>query len=291
MERLHGTRRSLQSGALAAALCIVLASCKEAERPPPDIKRLSRDIHVAIAGHALVLPFVALEEYSYRGPSFSLDREGDAERTVDKAEALLRDGAGPASPLVFDRLTVVVRAYGWNDADMRQVKMCPLLTAEWSRSVCDNPWAAIPQAMPYNRFAFVDLSKKLADTQNAAPCDRREVDFASVPQTAGHAMIICGTTIGSAPSRFYRAAVRIEGNLGAYWTVWDSEGRAERAERMAAREGKAIVAFADHLLSGGKDFQALNTIMCGLRRPGSRDAPRGPNHAPIPPPLGACPKF
>lgn len=290
MKRSWQRRRQACRDIIVGVLSCILASCGEPEGRPPDIKRLATDVHVTIGDQPLVLPFIALEHYAYRGLSFSLDPAGDAERATDAASALMRNGSDPNSPVQFDRLTVVIKAYGFNDTEMRPVKMCASLTAEWSRSVCDDPWAALAQALPYNRFEFVDLSKKMRDTQNVAPCVRWEVDFASVSRAAGHPMIICGTTIGGTSGRFYRAAVRIEGNLGAYWTVWDSEGGGERAETMAAREGRAIVAFADHLLSGGRDFTALNATMCGLRRPGSRDAPRGPDHAPSPLPPGACTK-
>ena len=127
------------------------------------MKRLSTDIHVEIAKHSLILPFIALEDHAYRHQSFSLNREADREHALSAANKLLREAADPEHPLVFDSLSVVVRTYGWNDFDTSQRQVCPLLTHEWARSVCDNPWAAIQQALPGDRFRLVDLRRLQID--------------------------------------------------------------------------------------------------------------------------------
>jgi hypothetical protein len=46
---------------------------------------------------------------------------------------------------------------------------------------------------------------------------------------------------------------------------------------MTEREGKAIVAFVRYGLGSSENFQILHDTVCGLRRPGSRDSPKGPD--------------
>lgn len=72
--------------------------------------------------------------------------------------------------------------------------------------------------------------------------------------------------------RFHTAVVRIDGDLGALWTVWQND---ETAEAKTEREGKAIVAFVQNAFEESEDFPALHAIMCSLRRPGSLDSPKG----------------
>jgi hypothetical protein len=257
--------------------CSVLASCGEDERVAARIERLAADIHVTIGDHALVLPFIALEDYAYQAQSFSFDRKGDAERARNAANELLRDAADPRHPLGLDQLSVVVETYGWNDFDLRQRQMCPLLTREWARSVCDNPWAAVRQALPYNRFRLVDLRRlNIADPRGPAHCVDTVGQRRPLPQKPGEAVMVCEALVyGGDDDEFHHAVVRIDGELGALWTVWRYGQNGETAEAMTEREGRAIVAFVQYALGEHEEFPALHGIMCDLRRPGSVDGPSG----------------
>lgn len=234
------------------------------------MKLLSTDVHVSVAQHALILPFIALDDYAYRKQSFSLSRRRDSERAKSALEEFLRESADPQAPLVLDGVSVVVRTYGWNDGDLHQREMCPMLTREWARSVCDNPWAAIRQALPYNSFRLVDLSRlQVGDSRNPDCHDRNP--HHPLPQKIGQATIVCSLD----NDHFYHAVVRIDGNLGALWTVWGNGQYGETAEAMTKREGKAIVAFVQYSLGESEDFRQIHSVMCQLRRPGSVDAPDG----------------
>src|SRR5262245_8500642 len=116
-------RRPSRLSPLLACAALVLAACEESERSPADIQRLATDVHVAIAGRPLVLPFVALENYAYRLQTFSLYRKDANEQFLDAADRLLHDSADPARPLAVDKLSIVVRTYGWNDDDPGQRSM------------------------------------------------------------------------------------------------------------------------------------------------------------------------
>jgi hypothetical protein len=254
-------------------VCFVLASCGEDERSAVDVKLLSTDVHVAIAQHNLVLPFIALEDYAYRHQSFSLNREGEMENAVSAANKLLRDAADSKLPLVFDSLSVVVQTYGWNDFNTSQRQVCPLLTREWARSVCDNPWAAIQQALPVNRFRLVDLRRlQIDDPHLPGQCVNNGKPRRPLPQSTGEAVMVCESSdYDGNKDRFHSEVVRIDGDLGALWTVWQYRKDDETAEAMTEREGKAIVAFVQNALRESEDFPALHATMYRLRRPGSDD--------------------
>lgn len=275
MNRIPNRKFSLSQLGLAAFVCFVSASCgrDEGERSAVDVGRLSTDVHVSIAQQTLVLPFIALEDYAYRQQSFSFDRKGDAEHALDAASNLLRDTADPKHPLAFDGLTVVVRTYGWNDSDIHQIQMCPLLTREWARSVCDNPWAAIRQALPGDRFMLVDLRRlQLRDPLGQADCVSDGKPRRPLPKRPGEAAIVCAE---GANGKGLHAVVRIDGDLGAQWTVWRDGPNGETAEAMTEREGKAIFAFVRYGLGKSEDFPVLHATLCHLRRPGSADSPKG----------------
>lgn len=262
---------------LTASLCAVAANCSANDALDASLKRLATDIHVAIGQHALVMPFVALESYAYRGASFSFDRAGDRERADEAVQKFLHDTANPQHPLEMNELSVVVRTYGWNDADMRQRAVCQQLTREWARSVCDNPWAATQQALPVNRFKLTDLRRiPDADTDRLFNCVGESEPVRLLPKASGEAAIVCRAVVYSMSGNFFhRAVVRIDGHLGAVWTVWGHGQNGESAEAMARREGQAIVAFARYALGTNENFPMLQEVMCRLRRPGSVDHPKG----------------
>lgn len=272
--------RALLLTILLSSLLAVLASCEkpENERSAVDVKRLSTDVHVEIAQHSLILPFIALEDYAYRHQSFSLDQKGDREHALSAANKLLRDAADSKHPLAFDSLSVVVRTYGWNDFDTSQRQVCPLLTREWARSVCDNPWAAIQQALPVNRFRLVDLRRLQIDNPRdpSSPCVNNGKPRQPLPQSLEEAVMVCeASDYDGNKNRFHSAVVRIDGDLGALWTVWQYGKNDETAEAMTEREGKAIIAFVQNALGKSEDFPALHSTLCRLRRPGSVDSPKG----------------
>lgn len=269
--------RVLLLSILLSSLPTVLASCGKNEHSAVDVGLLSTDVHVSVAQHALVLPFVALDDYAYRNPSFSLDRKGDSERALGASNQFLHDSADPQNPLVLDDISAVVRTYGWNDADMRQRQVCQRLSRKWAQSVCDNPWAAIQQALPGDRFRLVDLRRlRVGDPRGPASCRDDGKRRRPLPQRAGEAVMVCTAMVyGGRDDQYHHAVVRIDGDLGALWTVWRYGQNGETAEAMTEREGKAIVSFVQYALGKSENFPAFHAAMCRLRRPGSVDGPHG----------------
>jgi len=264
--------RALLLFILVSCLPVVLASCGNAA---PNVGLLSTDIHVSVAQHTLVLPFIALDDYAYRKQSFSLDRRGDSERTQSALEKFLHESVDPKKPLVLDDLAVVIRTYGWTGEDMRHRQMCSMLTRDWAQSVCDNPWAAIQQALP-GRINLVDLSSLQVDgPRGATNCRFDGHPPRPLPKNAGEAVIVCTDGRSESQYQYHHAVVRIDGNLGAQWAVWRSWRNDETTEAKTQREGKAIVSFVQYALGKSENFRVLHADMCRLRRPGSVDGPHG----------------
>lgn len=275
----RGVIRVILRAMLLPGLCIALSSCGSDERSTTgvDVGLLSTDVHVSIAQHTLTLPFVALEDYAYRSQSFSLDRRRDRETAANALKQFLRRSRDPGAPLAIDRLSVVVRTYGWNDADTGQPKVCPLLTREWARAVCDNPWSAIQQALPGDRFRLLDLRRlRIASFPGGANCRDDGKPRQPLPQRDGQAVMVCAAMVfGGRDDQFHTAVVRIDGDLGAIWTVWRHGRNGETAEAMTEREGRAIVSFVKNGLAEREDWPVLHADMCRLRRPGSVDGQQG----------------
>ena len=258
-------------------ICATAAACGDIlkERRKPDVQRLASDVHVKIGGLPITLPWIALEDYAYTPQSFSLDRGGDRKREFEQRDAFRSATSSSATAPALDSLSIVVRTYGWNDSDMRQRAMCPLLTKKWSRSVCDNPWAAIQQALPVNRFALVDLDT-LEPGKRPANCTKASAKLVSSIKISSTASLLCDFDIhSSGDTRFYTAIVQISDNLGAVWAVWESAKSKETAAEQAFREGKAIVALARYGLGTTENFSKLLSTVCQLRRPDAAAGPAG----------------
>lgn len=271
--------RTLLRVIVLPGVLVALSSCGNDGRSSTgvDVELLSTDIHLSIAQHTLAIPFIALEDYAYRKQSFSLDRLRDNERAESALRQFLGKSRDPRAPLAIDGLSVVVRTYGWNDADMGQRKVCSLLTREWARSVCDDPWAATRQALPADRFRLVDLRRlRIEDFPGVANCRDDQKSRRPLPQKEGQAVMVCAAMVfGGRDYQFHTAVVRIDKDLGALWTVWRYGRSGETAEAMTEREGRAIVSFVKNGLVESEDWPALRADMCRLRRPGSVDGPEG----------------
>jgi hypothetical protein len=254
-------------------LCLVALPVGCGSRPehrPPDLQLLSTDVHVAVAQHALVLPFVALEDHAAGRMSFSLDRKADAERAAEQRTVFLNQTRDRNHPLALDLVSVTVHTYGASDFGGGRGQLCPRLSRQWARAVCDDALDATQRALPHNRFKLVDLARvRLDDPRGPANClqDRKHHAVPSVP---GRGVIVCPALVcGGDEDEFHTAIVRIDGDLGALWVVWRDGHGGESAEAMAAREGNAIALFVEAALGDREDYPKLRQGMRALQRPGS----------------------
>jgi len=82
-------------------------------------------------------------------------------------------------------------------------------------------------------------------------------------------MIMCPALVfGGDEDEFHTAVLRIDGNLGAVWTVWRGGRNGESAEAMAEREGRAIKLFVETALGEHEDYLKLQQGMADLLPPG-----------------------
>jgi len=274
--------RTFAEGAALSRIAItmgalLLASCSQEQEKPLDYHLLATDIHVIVGDHSLVLPLVAISQYTLEGTSRRLDWQTDDQREIAERNDFIRRSETPATALTLDQISVGIGAYGWSDTDTQSHELCPRLTRSWSKSLCDNPWTALAQALPANRrFYLIDLrrlalmtgSNGLNCADDVAPKTRHEPFLAP--------RLFCETKVfGSGETKFYTAVVKIDGNLGVQWTVWEGPDRDETASQMAAREGKAIQAFTQDALGPNEDFPRLHDTACSLRRPRSEEGVYG----------------
>jgi hypothetical protein len=253
---------------LIVCISFVLSACQKAKEAPRNYRLLASDVHVSVADHQVVLPFVALNDYGAI-QSFSLNRRREGAAHADAISEFVREAGSPASPKSFDRLSIEIQTYGWNDADIQQRKICQMLTREWARSVCGNPWSAVQQALP-RRFELVDLSRARFETPEPRTprCAKNGTPRRAFPARPGETVILCELEIfGGKPGKNYVAIVRIDRYLGAAWSVWNGDQLGENAEAMAARQGKIIGAFVRYGVGGREDFSKLHAMACGLRAP------------------------
>lgn len=239
------------------------------ENRSPDLQLLATDVHVDVAQHTLVLPFVALADHAAGGASFSLNRKADAKHAAERNAALLRETRDHRRPLALDVVSVTVHSYGASDFDSRRIRLCPRLSRRWARSVCDDPFGFVRRALPPGRFKLVDLARlRLDDPRGPANC-LRDREHATLPSVPGRGVIVCPALVyGGDEDEFHTAAVRIDGDLGAIWTVWRNGQNGESAEAMAAREGNAIALFVETALGEREDYPKLERRMRPLMRPG-----------------------
>lgn len=248
-------------------------SCVEKSRPAVDAKLLSTDMYLSVAKNTFVFPFLALGNYAYRGPSFSLNRARDNEQKKAAIEHLLKNSADQNQPFTLDRLTVTVRNYNYH--------ACSLLTREWARSVCYNPWSPIRQALPENRFTLIDLKKWTTNSSQGPRCANHDKPPQQLPIETMSTILLCSAEVaGGDEDEFHIAVVRINGDLGAIWTVWRFGPNGETAEAMSEREGKAIVSFVRYALGPVENYSALLEDLCRLRRPGSINGTKGATCSP-----------
>jgi hypothetical protein len=250
-------------------LCVaILGGCDRLPSPrPPDPQLLATDVHIAVAGHSLVLPFVALEDHALGEKSFTLDTAAEWKRTAATRAALLRDTRDPAHPLALDVVTVAVHIYDHAAYDRSAGQLCSRFSRLWARAICEDSPEVIRRALP-RRFTLVDLSRlRLEDPRGPANC-LRDRKRGALPSVLGLAALACPALVyGGDEDEFHTAVVRIDGELGAVWTVWRNGQGGESAEAMAVRQGQAITLFVETALGEWEDYPRLTWSMRPLQDP------------------------
>lgn len=232
-----------------------------------EIELLASDAYVNIGDVLIILPYIALPDFVSMGQFFSLDRRRAREEWVAQRDEFRAAASYPETAPTLGQLEVIVDNFGGNGLD----EICQHLSRNWARSVCDNPWAPILQALPPNRFRLAD-DRRIDSFDHHWTVGRERVSdhLQAMDLQSNEASIVCGER-SSSTTRFCTAAMRLEDHLIAVWTVWDSEK--EPSVEQAKREGKAINAFVRHALGPTENFRELSEVMCHLGRPGHSTRP------------------
>jgi hypothetical protein len=239
---------------------------------PAEAALLGSDVHLMIGGVALTLPLIALDRDSRRDAFFS-DNGPDwiAAEAVQRAGFAAEAGLA-AAPLRRDRASVRIEAFGLEDSDgIAWRRVCDHLVRRWSRSVCDNAFAPLLQALPRGSFDLADSRRldafrntflSIGDLGEAAPI------LQAMDLRLGEPSLACGTPYKPDAPRPCLVALQVKGDLVAVWFVRD--GPDDSALTQARREGRAITAFVAHGLGPVEDFSNLTAAACATLRPGAK---------------------
>lgn len=256
--------------AFSLGVGMVMGGCGSRHEPRPlDVELLATDVYVAVAQQSLVLPFAAMGDPVSGGMSFSLNRKADAKRAVERRTAFLRETRNPRSPLALDLVSIRLYAYGASDFHADGGQLCLQLSRHWARAVCDGSLGPIRRALPHNGFKLLDLAQLRPDEPHG-PANCLDGGKRNPPPVVpGRGMIMCPALVfGGDEDEFHTAVLRIDGNLGAVWTVWRGGRNGESAEAMAEREGRAIKLFVETALGEHEDYLKLQQGMADLLPPG-----------------------
>lgn len=247
------------------------------------INLLASDAHIVIGEKRLTLPIIALGGYVGRGLSFSLDKERLQRSARTRLETFHSQAANPDTAPTITKTEINVFTYGSDDFDTSIKRICPRLTRKWSKSVCDNPWAPLTKAMPRNRFYLADDRKLDVFRRHWTVGNESMYDqILSMNLVEGQVSKSCDKKSSPGPSTtiFCTAAMPLNRNLIAVWTVWD--GKDETSDEQAEREGKAIRSFVVNAIGQTENFDALLTEVCQLKAPNSGNAPNNSYPDPCP---------
>ena len=242
-----------------------------AERPRASdayIDFLASDSYIIVGDVILTAPFVALPDYVFAKPGFSLDRAGDRRRAQERLEWFRTSASKAQTAPILEKAEINIRPYGWNDADASYRRICFHLTRQWARSVCDDPWSPIAQSLP--TFYIFDIRKPDAFDSHSGP-DGETIGGQLRTMRIEHdaASVVCGSKTSSG-TRFCTAATLIQQNLAAVWLLSDDMNRGETHLERADREANAIANFVRYAMGPIEDFPPLLRRSCLLRPPKSR---------------------
>ncbi len=242
-------------------------SCSPSPKRYSDehIKFLASDAHVIVADTPLVLPYIALGGFS-GDASFSLDKKRDRDAAKNRLNVFRAAADNPQTAPTLGKLEINITTYGWDDFGGDLIRICSHLKREWSKSVCDNPWAPLKQALP-GRIYLADIRRLDAFDNHLLAGGGRMSDLLKSMHIESEE-----TTIGCDHNAdMCYAATNISANLFAIWYVGSS--KLDRSSDVD-RESKSIKAFVHYALGPKENFNALFIAACQLRRP---DSPRGPD--------------
>jgi hypothetical protein len=115
---------------LASLALLAVSACDSKQQKRADhVKLLATDVHLDVGQQAIALPFVALEDYASRRPSFSLRSDPPGSRR-DTANALIESASQPQHPHALRQASISIAYWGAADFNTQARDLCPRLTRE-----------------------------------------------------------------------------------------------------------------------------------------------------------------
>lgn len=255
--------------ALLIALGLAACSPRPAHTPATEaqIDLLASDAHVVIGDTPLVLPVVALPEYSDRWPTASYFDVPESPAATERLRSFTSKASDPANATALDRIQINIRGYGSNESDRSFERICPRLTRRWSRAICADPWAPVLQAAPLNGFYLANVrAAHVFDGHITVGGERVSDQLRAMRLRPGELATVCDKTALN-QTLFCTAALRLSDETMAVWTVWDGNPGQETHDTQAKREATLIQAFVAHAVGPREDVTRLLAIACESRRP------------------------
>ncbi|RYG36481.1 MAG: hypothetical protein EON93_05015 [Burkholderiales bacterium] len=233
----------------AAALA---SSCEDEidSTPSPDeVARWASEVHVSVAGTRLSAPLISI---------FIQEQDREPEWREPKTRFELGARGGNADePIVAKFVQLNFRTYGKHNG---YEKICPLLTRQWSMSVCKDAWSFARRSLPESFYLAAPFEEH--SYQRVSLAGGGDLTAPSVPPSSDRPVYSCTTW---SAGEICMASVLAANGLVATWTV--NETKNETTYDQIQRQGAAIVAFTKFAIGPQEDFEALTDALCKLRNP------------------------
>lgn len=202
--------------------------------------------------------------------AYALSTHGDSADSIADRARFLQEARDATAPRRLSRLSVRIGMYGAADTGAQWASVCGHMTRQLARHFCADPWDVTRIAFPVDRFTLIDLRRwPRNDFGHTANCLGSST-LNPLSDVAGTVVIPCPARVyGAVEGRYHTAVVRVDGDLGAIWTVFGDVDTGEPLEASADRQGRAIALFVTAALGRCEDYAALRSGMPGLRHPGS----------------------
>lgn len=199
-----------------------LSACTE-KVPDIDPIAMAEDVRIIIGGESFILPQVAIDRTWNGG------------------------------------FQVWISVYGSTGELLKSREICPLLTRQWSRSICESAFSPLYQSLP-NRLAIMRPSA-LSIYGNAVLADTNQSKYdviSGIQFTVEQTNRACSNATSNG-HRFCFAGIGLENGLIA---IWNAEDRSNDN-----RMGQMVQSFVKHAIGLTEDFTALDRDAVKLRNP------------------------
>ena len=210
-----------------------------------DFEFFSNDTYFEIAGQTIILPSLFY--------TWQIKIKYTSEDTYQNDQRNM--GENPAKPQIVRSMRVFVEIYRTFGERFSSQGICPILSREWARNICENKRPGQLKNLPQS---FLLLNRDHIDILKRYPTVGKERQYDQIVEMRfepGQSEIGCDKE-----SKFCTAIVTIDPKLIAVWTVWSENDSPNSASNMAERQGRAIFQLVENGLGKIEDFSEIVKI-------------------------------